>query len=323
MKRAGIPIIYPLILLCIMILLPSAALAQVAGKITKVEGGVDILKSGTAAAVPIKLNDSISIGDILRTKSDGKAEITFVDNSVMTVGPKSRLGIEEYLFNPDAEKRAVSVKLHRGKMGFNVPKPLYSAEGSKFEMKTRSAVAGIRGTAGILITGIQADRLYISNGLGALTNRNGTALATPGTVAESFAGRPPSTRPFSQSEFNSHQSSLTITPRPSGGQGQGSGGGSGGQSSGGSGSGGQSAGGAGAPLAGDVPVIPASTGGPGGNLGSVPGTVVTGSGAGAPQNAIPPIPINNNPKIIPPPAPAPTPAPTNSNVNINVNFPAP
>ncbi|MCL5237505.1 MAG: FecR family protein [Nitrospirae bacterium] len=308
MKRAGIPIIYPLILLCIMILLPSVALAQVAGKITKVEGSVDILKSGTAAAVPIKLNDSISIGDILRTKSDGKAEITFIDNSVMTVGPKSRLGIEEYLFKPEAEKRAVSVKLHRGKMGFNVPKPVYSAEGSKFEMKTRSAVAGIRGTTGILITGIQADRLYISNGLGALTNRNGTALATPGTVAESFAGRPPSTRPFSPSEFNSHQSSLTITPRPSGGQGQGSGG--------------QSAGGAGAPLAGDVPAVPAATGGRG-NLGSVPSAVVTGSGAGAPQNAIPPIPINNNPKIIPPPAPAPTPAPTNSNVNINVNFPTP
>ncbi len=206
-------------------LLPAIASAQVAGqmagKLTKVEGRVDILKTGAVAAVPVKVNDQVSIGDIIRTKSDGKAVITFVDKTVMTIGPRSRLGIEEYLYNPRANKRVSSLKLYRGKMGFKVTKPVFAAAGSKFEMKTRAAVAGVRGTSGMLLTGM-ADRVYVKTGIVEFKTPLGKVLVTAGRVGEAFIGRPPTERPFSPTELNKQEGGLKPSV-PSGGN---SGGGS-------------------------------------------------------------------------------------------------
>lgn len=195
---------YLVLFLFFSLLIPSLAFSQVAGKITLVEGRVDILRAGTVEAVPARVGDTVSIGDILRTKSDGRAEITFIDNSVMTVGPKSRLGIEEYLYKPEAEKREASVKLFRGRTGFKIPKPVYSAEGSKFEMKTRTATAGVRGTEGILLTGM-VDRVYVREGVIEFANPIGKVTVTAGKVGESIAGRPPTERPYSEKEFSRQQ----------------------------------------------------------------------------------------------------------------------
>lgn len=188
----------------VLVLLPAFAFAQVAGKLTKVEGSVDILKSGAAAAVPAKMGDGLSIGDILRTKSNSSAEITFIDNSVMAVGPKSRLGIEEYLYKPEENKRVASVKLERGRTGFNVPKPVFAAEGSKFEMKTKTATAGVRGTAGILVSGT-VERVYIKEGVVEFANPLGKVTVTAGKVGEVIAGQPPTTRPFSDKELRKQE----------------------------------------------------------------------------------------------------------------------
>ena len=187
--------------------------AQVAGKITKVEGRVDILRAAAAAAVPARAGDTVNVGDILRTKSDGKAEITFIDNSIMTVGPKSRLGIDEYLYKADEEKRSASLKLYRGRTGFQIPKPVYPAEGSKFEMKTRTAVAGVRGTEGILYTdGIE--RVYVKEGVIEFKNPIGSVTVSKGEVGEVFYGRAPVERPYSEREYQ--QQEKQVTPAPPG-----------------------------------------------------------------------------------------------------------
>jgi hypothetical protein len=192
-------------------LFTDSALAQLAGKITKVEGRVDILRAGAVKAVPVKVGDAVSVKDIIRTKSDGKAEITFIDNTAMTVGPRSRLGIDEYLYKPDAEKRTASLKLYRGRTGFQIPRPVYAAEGSKFEMKTRTAVAGVRGTEGILYTdGIE--RVYVKDGLIEFTNPAGTVMVTAGSVGEVFYGQAPTERPFTLREYEQQQRQISPAP---------------------------------------------------------------------------------------------------------------
>src|SRR5208283_837623 len=188
-------------IICLAVMLPAMAMAQVAGKLTKVSGRVDILRVGTTAAAAVTLNEEVSIGDIVRTKSDGTAEITFIDNSVMTVGPRSRLGIEEYLFNSADNKRVASLKLLRGKMGFTIPKPVYAAAGSKFEMKTKTAVAGVRGTGGLLLTGAN-EQVYVKSGVVEFHNPLGSVLVTTGHVGEVIYGRAPHVRPYSGTEFN-------------------------------------------------------------------------------------------------------------------------
>ncbi len=186
---------------------------QIAGKITKVEGRVDILRAGAAAAVPVKMGDTVNVGDILRTKSDGKAEITFIDNTAMTVGPKSRLGIDEYFYKADEEKRSASLKIYRGRTGFQIPKPVYPAEGSKFEMKTKTAVAGVRGTEGIIHTD-GVERVYVKEGVIEFKNPLGSVIVSKGEVGEVFAGRAPVERPYSEREYQ--QQEKQVTPAPPG-----------------------------------------------------------------------------------------------------------
>jgi len=198
-------------LILIAVLLPSMALAQVAGKLTKVVGTVDILRAGTTVAIPATLNAEVSVGDIVRTKSDGQAEITFIDDSVMTLGPRSRLGIQEYLYKSDENKRVASLKLHRGKAGFTVPKPVYAAEGSKFEMQTRTAVAGVRGTEGLLFTGV-IERVYVSKGVVEFKNPLGAVIVNAGNVGEIQYGRAPSVRPYSGTEFQKQREGVKTAP---------------------------------------------------------------------------------------------------------------
>lgn len=197
----------------IMIFLPAIAFSEAVGKITRLEGRVDILKAGTTAAVQANAGDSLSIGDIVRTKSDGKAEITFVDSSVMTLGPKSRLGIDEYLFKPDEGKREVELKLYRGRTGFHVPKPVYPSAGSKFEMKTRTAVAGVRGTKGNLYNEL-AERVYVKDGIVVFYNPLGSVVVTPGHIAEIFHGQKPVLRPVNENEFKREETGGTSTSKP-------------------------------------------------------------------------------------------------------------
>ncbi|WP_333653363.1 FecR family protein, partial [Dissulfurispira sp.] len=183
---------------------------QIAGKITKVEGRVDILRAGAVKAEPIKVGDAVNVGDILRTKSDGKAEITFIDQSVMSVGPKSRLGVDEYLYKPEGEKRAASLKLYRGRIGFQIPKPVYPAEGSKFEMKTKTAVAGVRGTEGILYTD-GVERVYVKDGIIEYSNPLGSVIVTPGRVGEIFHGEAPVKRPYREREYKQQEEGVKPT----------------------------------------------------------------------------------------------------------------
>jgi len=130
----------------LILLLPMSVKAEVVGKFTYIEGTVDVLKGGKLPAVPAKVGDSVSEGDVVRTKSLSKAEITFADGSMLKIAQRTRIDIEEYLAGAKA-----SLKLPRGKVEAIVPAELAKQieqlpEKHKFEIKTPVAVAGVRGT---------------------------------------------------------------------------------------------------------------------------------------------------------------------------------
>lgn len=126
-------------------LLPGTALAEVVGHITQAEGRIDILKAGKLPATPVKLQDGVEPGDVLRTKSLSKAQITFIDDSVITLSPESRLAIDEYRFDPTQQKRTAVMNLFQG-LAHVVVNKLFKAEEPDFVVKTHTAVTGVRGT---------------------------------------------------------------------------------------------------------------------------------------------------------------------------------
>jgi hypothetical protein len=132
------------LLLSVLMVAPVAA-AQEVGKVAEVIGGVDILKGGKLPATPAQVGDSISQGDIIRTKSSGKVQIHFADDSVLTISPDSRVAINEFVYNPDTNQRQAHLKIFHGLVHTLVNK-IFKKEAPDFTVETQTAVIGVRGT---------------------------------------------------------------------------------------------------------------------------------------------------------------------------------
>jgi hypothetical protein len=123
----------------------TQAQAEEVGRLTQVKGRVDILKGGHLPATPAKINDGVQPGDVIRTKSLSKAQVTFMDNSILTISPESRVAIEEYMYDSAKNKRNAVIKLFQG-LAHMVVSKITKAEEPDFVVKTNTAIMGVRGT---------------------------------------------------------------------------------------------------------------------------------------------------------------------------------
>jgi hypothetical protein len=132
-----------LLWLALSLLLPSATPAAVVGRLTQVEGEVTLLKKGQLPAIHLKQNDGVEPGDVVRTKSLSKAQITFVDDTVLTIAPGSRIAIEKYMI--EGGKRSAVLQMFRG-VALAVVSKIFKANAPDFVVKTNTAIMGVRGT---------------------------------------------------------------------------------------------------------------------------------------------------------------------------------
>jgi hypothetical protein len=134
-----------LLLTCLVLAAPLAAQATPVGTFLEVEGTVDVLKGGKVPAMPAKLQGPVDVGDMVRTKAQSRAQIKFVDDTVLTIAPDSGITIEEYMFDAAKSERQAVVGVLRGLVHTAVEKVYPKAE-PDFIMKTHTAVLGVRGT---------------------------------------------------------------------------------------------------------------------------------------------------------------------------------
>ena len=137
-----------LLLVAFLGVLASAGLVQAAdivGHITKAEGRVEFLKQGKLPVTTAKVNDGVEVGDVLRTKSLSRAQITFMDNTTVTLSPESRIAIEAYMFDAAKKKRNAVLQLFQGVAHFVVTQ-VFKVKEPDFVVKTHTAVMGVRGT---------------------------------------------------------------------------------------------------------------------------------------------------------------------------------
>lgn len=133
----------------VLVLIPALVLAAPIGRISHIEGEADITRAG-AKAFPIKVNDPVNAGDILRTKAKTKVEVTFNDGNTLWLAEKTYLKITQY---QNVEGKKSFFDLFRGKTRAVVNT---LARRSSLELRTPTAVSGVRGT---IIIG------YFTNGL--------------------------------------------------------------------------------------------------------------------------------------------------------------
>src|SRR3990172_2720765 len=109
-------IIFTLFSFFILIFFPLIVCAEPVGKVSLLEGSVDILRKGKTTAETAEITMPVNIGDIIRTKNNSKAEIKFIDDSMIRIAEKSRIEIKEYLFEKGGAKRKGTIGLLRGKI---------------------------------------------------------------------------------------------------------------------------------------------------------------------------------------------------------------
>jgi len=121
--------------------LPAAA-AEV-GTVAATEGSADIGRDGqwTAATVGAPILEK----DELRTGQPGHLKVVFQDDSVLTLSDDSHLTVDRQVFNPKEEETESLFGLIQGKVHALVS-GYYGRPGARFEIKTPTAVGGVRGT---------------------------------------------------------------------------------------------------------------------------------------------------------------------------------
>jgi hypothetical protein len=143
---------------------PAGLWAAEVGSLIKAEGSVEILRQGKLPAVPAQTQDRLEPGDVIRTKSGARAQVRFIDDSVLTVAPGSMVAINEFLYDgPKGLRRAV-LNVFRGMVACVVTR-LLKAEQPTFLMQTHTALLGVRGTKWYTLLGAMYTAAFNETGV--------------------------------------------------------------------------------------------------------------------------------------------------------------
>jgi hypothetical protein len=157
-----------LMVISLLISLPALA-AQEIGSVAEVTGGVDIMRGGKLPAEPAKVGEKVVQGDVIRTKSGGKVQLHFKDDSVLTIAPDSRVALNEYVYEPENNKREASIKIFQG-LVHTVVNKVIKKDTPDFTVETQTAVIGVRGTDWFTQVGPAVSDIYNNTGITEVRN---------------------------------------------------------------------------------------------------------------------------------------------------------
>lgn len=123
---------------------PAAASQQDAiGFVKTVAGQVVITgKTGPVAASP---GSPLELGDIIRTRDDGRIGLTLKDDTVLSLGPNSELSIDEFIYAPARDELSLGARLSNGTLHF-ISGVIARLKPESVSIMTPNATIGVRGT---------------------------------------------------------------------------------------------------------------------------------------------------------------------------------
>ncbi len=118
---------------------PASAL-EPSGSAIRVDPAVNA--NGAGGARLLQLDGAVFMGDEIVASPNGLAQIKFIDNTRLVIGPNSRLKIDTFVFNPDNTAKKVTISALRGTFRFISGTSPHSA----YTLRTPSSTIGVRGT---------------------------------------------------------------------------------------------------------------------------------------------------------------------------------
>ena len=90
-----------------------------------------------------KVGDSVYLGDVVSTGSDGRVGISFTDGTAFDLSPNARMVMNEFIYDPNSKSNSSLLSLTKGTFTFVAGK---IAKSGDMKVNTPVATMGIRGT---------------------------------------------------------------------------------------------------------------------------------------------------------------------------------
>ena len=164
-------------MLALVLALALSAQAAPVGRFLQLEGQVDLLKGGKLPAVAAKLTDPVEPKDVIRTKSKSRAQILFVDDTILTLAPESGVTVADFFYDGAKGQRRVLLQVLRG-LAQTVVKRILNLQEPDFLMQTHTAVIGVRGTEWYTLLLPNCTNVYNTQGLVELSSSNRQVLGS-------------------------------------------------------------------------------------------------------------------------------------------------
>jgi|SRR6516162_1523504 len=114
-----------------------------AGYVKIVAGATVIIRGG--AEMPARPGDAIYQDDALRTGANGRLGVTLKDDTRVSLGPNSEIGLSEFKFSPAEGQLGLVMKLLRGVAAF-VTGRIGHLRPDAVRIETPATIVGVRGT---------------------------------------------------------------------------------------------------------------------------------------------------------------------------------
>ena len=113
------------------------------GQIKNLRGTVHVERDGQRLAAAPGMG--VKQADVLVTGADGSLGVTFLDNSLLSIGPGSVLAIDRYSFDTTTHDGQFDASLKRGTLAV-VSGRIVKRSPEAMRVRTPTAIMGVRGT---------------------------------------------------------------------------------------------------------------------------------------------------------------------------------
>ncbi len=178
-------------ILCALQVGSAAAQAADTAWVARINGAPTLSRG--EKSVPLQRGDAVAAGDVIQTDAGSKVKLLLADDSILNIGPKSRVTLQELLLQPQSRK--VRLQVLAGRFQLAIAK--FFGGPSDYEVRIPTAVAGVRGT--VLWGDTDLDTICALDGsieVRALSGSGGPAQVTAGQcVKQMGAGLTASLKP--------------------------------------------------------------------------------------------------------------------------------
>ena len=178
-----------LILFLALFFLPNLLLAAVVGNVTSMSGEVLFRSGDNQKYVNMKHKQSLEEGNWIRTGKKGWLELTLTDGSKFTVANNSELEVTSFMVS--GGRKEGSFTLTQGKLRASVVK--LAGQQTDIKVKSRTAVAGIRGTEFLMLSEGPANVFFGNEGVVRVSGSDASSAPQlePGMMTQNTRGYTP------------------------------------------------------------------------------------------------------------------------------------